>query len=91
VPAPALGKVSLCGALRRRTDARRISVATADCNPDSPTATGPCALRVDFYEALDFAGDPTGTLPFPLADFKLNNCGYFVADSIEAMEKAANK
>lgn len=87
LPCPAAGsnRVTVCGRLFDiETDDRIESAAPTfeDCDPASPASEGPCQLKITFYDALDFAGNPTGAAPLTPQNFRLDDCGRFVAENI---------
>jgi hypothetical protein len=53
------------------------------CDPDNPTADGPCSLEVVFYDPLTFAGMPTTTAPQPADDIVIDDCGRYRGENIE--------
>ena len=64
--APDAGKVTLCGRVwDSETDqpfaATVVGEPTMQCT--TPTTEGPCSLRLRFFDALDFAMNPTGAVP----------------------------
>lgn len=85
-PVPSGGKLSVCGRLHDIETSQPIVGANtgAACDPDVPEASGPCALELQFYDALQFAGDPTGATPLPYDRLRVNDCGYFAAENIPA-------
>jgi len=85
-PAPNDGKVTICGQLINVADNTMIQAADADgtlCDPDNPTADGPCSLAVTFYDAVAFAGNPDTALPLPSGDVEIDNCGRYRGPSID--------
>lgn len=77
-PAPTSGKQTLCGRLYNFEDNQRLEATDAmgtRCNPAAPTADGPCALGIRAYDAIQFAGNPTGATPRPTADMYIDDCG----------------
>jgi hypothetical protein len=83
-PPPSGGKVSVCGQLfdvETGTPIRAGTPAFADCNPAAPAASGPCALKVAFYDPLAFAGD-TSTMPQTTDQVRLDDCGRFAGVNI---------
>lgn len=88
-PDPTAGKVTLCGRLFDVQTDLAITGGTdgALCAGAGGTATGgPCDVEVEFFPALPFATNPTGTPPLPPGDFKMNNCGWFAARDIAEPE-----
>lgn len=85
-PVPDPGKVSVCGWLRdAETDdlLGTISPSWQDCAAMNPRPTsGPCAVEVAFYDALMFAGNPTGSQPLQPSRLTVNTCGRFIAENL---------
>jgi hypothetical protein len=84
---PAGSNMSLCGqlydvetgAIIRQVDPPPTG---QPCDEANPTADGPCALSVEFYDPLAFAANPAGTSPLN-ADTKLiNDCGHFIGVNV---------
>ncbi|MBE7453405.1 MAG: hypothetical protein HS111_32440 [Kofleriaceae bacterium] len=65
--APDAGRATLCGRIwDTETDtpfAEAVNNATMRCDPANPTQDGPCSLRLRFFDALDFAMNPSGAMP----------------------------
>ena len=45
--------------------------------PPTPTATGPCALAITAYDALQFAMSPSTATPLTVANTYIDDCGRF--------------
>jgi len=85
-PSASPNRVTVCGRLRDvETDAivSETSPTFTSCDLDNPTASGPCHLKITFYDALDFAGNPTGAVPLDLQAYRQDDCGRFVAENIQ--------
>ncbi|MEZ4401580.1 MAG: hypothetical protein R3B06_16260 [Kofleriaceae bacterium] len=85
-PTPSGGKTSICGRIYDTENGSVIAATSptgAACDPANPSADGPCSLRVLFFDALDFASNPT---PVPLVPGQLtvDDCGRFAAINIPA-------
>jgi hypothetical protein len=80
--------MSVCGwLLDAETDALigTVSDEWSDCDGLTPRpTTGPCALEVRLYDALMFAGNPTGTPPLMPERLTINTCGQFIAENVAA-------
>lgn len=79
-PAPSAAHVTLCGQIGDigGGDPIRDAVPSGStCNPGAPTADGPCALTVRFYDALDFAADPIGATPLTADEVVVDDCGRY--------------
>lgn len=82
-PAADTGKVTVCGVLKdAETDDDIKDGSGAPCDPGSPTATGPCSITLQFYDALAFAQNPTSTTPLTPELLTINDCGQYVAKNI---------
>ncbi len=84
-PTAAVGKVSVCGRLVDvASDAplRAASPALRGCEDPRAAQDGPCALRISFHDALDYAGDPGGAATLPVDDLHIDDCGRFSARNI---------
>lgn len=85
-PQPDSGRNTVCGRLVDAETGEFLSMdaATGTNCLDVPAAdrTGPCLMKVEFYDALGFAQNPTGTLPLPTDDLVVNDCGWFRGTNI---------
>ena len=65
--APDANKATLCGRIWDSEVDTPIAAAMTTpevmCNSAAPTTDGPCSLRLRFFDALDFAMNPTGAMP----------------------------
>jgi hypothetical protein len=53
------------------------------CSPTAPTNDGPCSLRLRFFDALDFAMNPTGAQPIvPPAGVFQDGCGRYKGENM---------
>ncbi len=85
-PAPSPGKLTICGQLHDTETGDKIAEAGATgatCGA-TPTADGPCSLRLRFYDAVAFAGDPMTATPIPPATLVVDTCGRFRATDLAA-------
>lgn len=85
-PAPNDGKVTICGQLINVEDNTVIQGANptgALCDPANPTADGPCSLKVSFYDAVAFAGNPDTAMPLPSGTVDIDDCGRYRGPSID--------
>lgn len=83
-PAAAAGKVTVCGRFFDLEDDERIESAApnfAKCGQGG-AADGPCQLSIRFYDALDFAGNPTGAVPLAVDEVTVDDCGRYIARNI---------
>lgn len=85
-PAPSAGKLTLCGRLVDTETGQVIEAPDAtgaECDPEAPTASGPCSLRVRFYDALVFQMDPQGATPLA-GEVMVDDCGRYRATDVSA-------
>ncbi len=86
-PQPDAGKNTVCGRLVDAETGEFITMTWdtdgTDCQ-DIPEneRLGPCLMKVEFYDALGFAQNPTGTDPLLPDDLVINNCGWFKGTNI---------
>ena len=82
-PQPDPGKVTVCGTLLDVASSAPIEVAGATgARCESASQGGPCALELNFYDALEFSQNPTGAAPLPYDELVVNECGSFMASNI---------
>jgi hypothetical protein len=86
-PVPSPGNVAFCGRIIDVADDLAVigDQPAIWCDPATPTATGACALQIQFYAALPFAGNPTGTPPLVPIAFGMDGCGRYYAHVEEPM------
>jgi hypothetical protein len=83
-PAPDSSRATLCG---RIYDSESDDVVEAS-NPTrqactGATASGPCSLRVRYFDALDFAMNPTGAQTIEPSESVVDDCGRFRAQNMQ--------
>jgi hypothetical protein len=85
-PAPANGKLTLCGRIydTETDEPLRAANATGAVCPGTPTADGPCSLKLNFYDALLFQQNPSGTAPQAVGSVTVDDCGRYVGHNIDA-------
>jgi hypothetical protein len=86
-PTPSTGKYTICGRLydiADGTEIRDVPDDTSHCDPANPTATGPCSLQVQFYDAISFAGGNFN--PQPVDEVVLDHCGRFYAKNVSHVQ-----
>jgi hypothetical protein len=71
--------MTACGRIYDIEDDSQLGSGSADTSqcPPGGEATGPCALVINPYDAIQFAGDPSGTAPLVAASTYLDHCGRF--------------
>ena len=85
-PQPSSGNVTICGQIYDvETDApiQAVGATGVACDLDNPTDSGPCSLQLKVYDAIEFAGDPTGTDEIGYTSVTIDDCGRFAAVSID--------
>jgi hypothetical protein len=82
-PAPASGKQTICGQLYDIQTNAKFADAGADGTPcgSTPTATGPCALAINPYDALLYGHDQT-IPPLASGGTYIDNCGRYQVKDI---------
>jgi len=87
-PKPTGTKQTICGQLYDFKDGTKLQQGTEPkgipCDPQNPTTSGPCALQIVPYDAIDFA-DGIGGQPAPLANngVLIDDCGRYRVSEIE--------
>lgn len=85
-PAASPNKVSVCGRIFNVKDDSQIRApgepTGARCGSGSEITAGPCEFSIQFYDALDFAGDPANATPLEPETFDVDDCGRFKAVNI---------
>jgi hypothetical protein len=85
-PSPSPGNVTICGQIfdvETNLPIRADGATGAPCDPENPSADGPCSLEFAVYDAIDFAGDPQGTDQQDTDSLTLDDCGRFAAVGID--------
>ncbi len=89
-PAPSgATKQSICGQLYDfETNAKLEAPGAtgAACDPQAPTADGPCALTIAVYDAQKFANNPTGTPQVSVGQLTIYDNGQFSLADVETSE-----
>ena len=78
-PAPAAGRQTVCGQIYDLETGAPFTAAGATgtvCTLGA-TTTGPCSLAIQAFDAISFAGNPTGTQPLDSNGFDIDDCGRF--------------
>lgn len=79
-PAPAAGRITICGQLYdAETDQPIVAAgATGAMCTGAPTADGPCSLRVRFFDAVEFSMNPaTAVERIPAGGLVVDDCGRY--------------
>jgi hypothetical protein len=77
-PTPAAGKMTICGQLYDVKDMKPYQGSDAKGTPCATVTTeGPCALRMDAYDAIDFASHPGSAAPLQVGSTYIDDCGRF--------------
>ena len=83
--APMAGRSTICGRLFDSQTDQPIEAAGATgalCDPDNPTADGPCSFKLSYVDALQFAMTPTSTPELMSDSTIVDDCGRFKATNI---------
>lgn len=78
-PQPSAGKQNICGQLHHIETNEAFEAMDSSgtrCDPATPAASGPCALRINAYDAIAFAMNPM-TAPLPVGETYIDDCGRF--------------
>jgi hypothetical protein len=84
-PTPNSGKISFCGRIYDVGDDHQIQALTPTtkaCSDPEAAQDGPCALTLQFFDALDFAANPTTTTPLQPGEFTIDDCGRWAAKDL---------
>jgi hypothetical protein len=84
-PSASTGHVTICGRLRDVATGEGIwaSSPTLQRCGEGGAADGACALSITPYDALDYAGDPTGATPLSVDTLALDDCGRFILRNVD--------
>jgi len=78
-PQPSSGLQTICGQLYNIENNEVFQAANSNgtrCDPMNPATAGPCAMRINAYDAIAFAMNP-GTAPLSVVDTYVDDCGRF--------------
>lgn len=82
-PQPDAAKTTLCGQVVDAESGEPLVEGdgsdTSACNPEEPTADGPCSLELFVYDAVPFATAPEDAEPLPADELTIDRCGRFRA------------
>ncbi len=79
---PDANRLTMCGRIFDTESDQVLTVPGATgtpCNPAAPSATGPCSLKVQFYDAIGFQMDPVGATPLQPESLLVDDCGRYRA------------
>jgi hypothetical protein len=79
-PTGAPGKMTICGRIFNVDDGSNFAAANPTatmCPAGNGATTGPCALQLNPYNAIDFAGNPSGASPLPASSIYIDDCGRY--------------
>lgn len=79
-PAPSAGKQTICGRLYDFETSAPFEAEGAlgtACTFGMPSASGPCALGLVAYDAVEFAMNPAGATPRPVGQTYVDDCGRY--------------
>lgn len=82
-PGPEAGRATLCGRIYDTESDDVLEAPSPTRQACASTSTsGPCALRVRYYDALDFAMNPGGAPPLVPTETVVDDCGRFRAQNM---------
>jgi hypothetical protein len=80
-PAPtAANRFTVCGQIydfETGMKLQGVDPSGAMCDPAAPTATGPCALQINAYDAVMFASSPASAMKLPADSITIDDCGRY--------------
>jgi hypothetical protein len=83
-PAPAQGKVTICGQLLDLETSAPIADGNATGKAcTATTSSGPCSMTIKAYDAIAFAGDPTGAAELTHDPIVIDDCGRYRVANIQ--------
>jgi hypothetical protein len=80
-------KLTVCGQLydfETGLKFQGVDPAGAPCDPASPTTTGPCALSITPYDAIEFATNPATAQPRTVDEVYIDDCGRYRLTNIDS-------
>jgi hypothetical protein len=80
-PNPASGKQTVCGQIYNFKDNTKFQGAATGAVCAGTETTGPCALQILAYDAINFAGDPM-TPPQMVGKVVIDDCGRYAVEDI---------
>lgn len=90
LPCPAgssSSKMTICGQIYDFKDHTEFAAADAKgvrCDPANPTTSGPCALMILAFDAIEFGSDPTTAPQRSVADVYIDDCGRYKLTDIDS-------
>lgn len=77
-------KQTICGQIYDFENMTKFAgTGAAQCDATTPTASGPCALALSAYDALNFASNPATATPLAVGSKYIDNCGRFKLENVE--------
>ncbi len=79
-PLGAPGKMTICGRINEIETGAALAAAsptTMACPTGNGATAGPCALTINAYNAIGFAGNPQTAVPLPVASVYIDDCGRY--------------
>lgn len=80
-------KLTMCGQLYDLETGLKfqgVDPAGTACDPAAPAASGPCALSITPYDAVELATDPTTAQPRSTDEIYIDDCGRYRLTNIDA-------
>jgi len=81
-PNPATGKQTICGQIYNFEDGSTFQGAKTGAACAGTETTGPCALQIVAYDAVNFAMNPTMTQPQAVGKVVIDDCGRYAVEDI---------
>ena len=81
---PDPGKMTLCGQLLDVETGRDVGDGGFGslCDPDNPTQTGPCSIRLRAFDALQFAANPSAASELVADEMVVTDCGQWMVHNL---------
>lgn len=79
-PLGTAGKMTICGRINEIETGTALAAAsptTMACPAGLGATSGPCALTINAYNAIGFAGNPATAMPLPTGSVYIDDCGRF--------------
>jgi hypothetical protein len=81
-PSPTPGKQTICGQIYNFQNDAKFQGATTGMVCAGTETTGPCALQILAYDAVNFATDPMNTPPQDVGKVVIDDCGRYAVEDI---------
>ena len=81
-PGANANKVTVCGQLIDAEDNMNIANGTGTACPADGSGEGPCSIKIEFYDAVQFANMPQTAPTLSPESIRIDDCGRFRAENI---------